>query len=539
MNNSNSLVKRLLAAAAAGTLLFAVPMSGCNFGDKDKEKENSKASTASGDASADEKTDNGVVAKSPHYSIPFSVFEYLYNYNYTTFVSTYGSSMLDGSKGLDEQYYDETNKITWHDYFLQSTQDYITYIMCFGEGGLDNGMALTDAEKKEVEEGFASLEETAKESSQTLDEYIKSVYGDKVTKADIENVQSISKVGLKYGNKLHDGYKFTDKEYEDKFAEKKTSYQVADYYQYTFSFAETSEDGTSTTVDEKKKNEMKENAAALANSKSGKEFNDYLTKYLKANPSAVPVSSTGTETSLTEDEFNNNVNSYVESAFHSKAAYDESSDMTKWLFDASRKANETKVFENDNDYTVVLVSKPLYRDESGTRNIRHILITTENIQTGENSGDTVDDSKVKEYADKVLEEWKSKDSTQDRFAELANKYIKDPGSNTNGGLYSNVVEGQMVPAFNDWLFDKNRKPGDTGIVKTDYGYHIMYYVGSGLKSWQINVDTVLRDEKLAEDYNNLKTKYPVEFDTEAIKKAQVKKTDEESSASGAANLAQQ
>ena len=50
---------------------------------------------------------------------------------------------------------------------------------------------------------------------------------------------------------------------------------------------------------------MKENANALANSKSGKEFNDYLTKYLKANPSAVPVNSTGTESSLTEDEFNN------------------------------------------------------------------------------------------------------------------------------------------------------------------------------------------------------------------------------------------
>ena len=35
----------------------------------------------------------------------------------------------------------------------------------------------------------------------------------------------------------------------------------------------------------------------------------------------------------------------------------------------------------------------------------------------------------------------------------------------------------MVTAFNDWCFDGARQPGDTGIVKTDYGYHIMYYVG--------------------------------------------------------------
>ena len=98
----------------------------------------------------------------------------------------------------------------------------------------------------------------------------------------------------------------------------------------------------------------------------------------------------------------------------------------------------------------------------------------------------------------------------------------------------------MVPAFNDWMFDKNRKPGDSGIVKTDYGYHIMYYVGAGLKSWQMNIDTSLREAKLAADYEQMKTKYNVEFDETAIKKAQLETSEEESaeSSSGAANLAQ-
>ena len=38
----------------------------------------------------------------------------------------------------------------------------------------------------------------------------------------------------------------------------------------------------------------------------------------------------------------------------------------------------------------------------------------------------------------------------------------------------------MVPTFNDWCFDESRQEGDTGIVKTDYGYHVMYFVGSKL-----------------------------------------------------------
>ena len=35
----------------------------------------------------------------------------------------------------------------------------------------------------------------------------------------------------------------------------------------------------------------------------------------------------------------------------------------------------------------------------------------------------------------------------------------------------------MVKEFNDWCFDAAREPGDTGLVKTQYGYHVMYFVG--------------------------------------------------------------
>ena len=34
----------------------------------------------------------------------------------------------------------------------------------------------------------------------------------------------------------------------------------------------------------------------------------------------------------------------------------------------------------------------------------------------------------------------------------------------------------MVQAFNDWCFDESRKAGDYGLVKTEYGYHVMYFV---------------------------------------------------------------
>ena len=48
-----------------------------------------------------------------------------------------------------------------------------------------------------------------------------------------------------------------------------------------------------------------------------------------------------------------------------------------------------------------------------------------------------------------------------------------------GGLYTRVTKGWAVEAFNDWCFDASRKDGDTGVVDTTYGSHVMYFVGYG------------------------------------------------------------
>ena len=65
-----------------------------------------------------------------------------------------------------------------------------------------------------------------------------------------------------------------------------------------------------------------------------------------------------------------------------------------------------------------------------------------------------------------------------KLAALANEHSTDGGSNTNGGLYENVFAGQMVEAFDAWVFDETRKPGDYGIVKTQFGHHLMYFVSA-------------------------------------------------------------
>lgn len=113
-------------------------------------------------------------------------------------------------------------------------------------------------------------------------------------------------------------------------------------------------------------------------------------------------------------------------------------------------------------------------DDSDTvyyANVRHILIMPE-----DNSDEALKAAEAK--ASELYAQWQE-NATEDSFAALAAENSHDPGSAANGGLYEDVYPGQMVPEFNDWCFDASRQPGDHGIVKTDYGYHIMYYVSKG------------------------------------------------------------
>ena len=68
------------------------------------------------------------------------------------------------------------------------------------------------------------------------------------------------------------------------------------------------------------------------------------------------------------------------------------------------------------------------------------------------------------------------DKTEESFAALATEKTEDTGSQSTGGLYERVYKGQMVKAFENWCFDAARKAGDTGIVESDYGYHVMYFI---------------------------------------------------------------
>lgn len=151
--------------------------------------------------------------------------------------------------------------------------------------------------------------------------------------------------------------------------------------------------------------------------------------------------------------------------------------------------------------------------------IRHILILPE--------GATVDTIYTETFSDEawaagevnaqaILDQWLAGEASETSFANFANANSADPGSNTNGGLYEGVAQGEMVEAFDAWCFDPERQVGDYGIVRTELGFHIMYFSGS-TPIWQEYAMSDLLNERASAMMVETMEKYPVSVDYSAIK----------------------
>ena len=146
--------------------------------------------------------------------------------------------------------------------------------------------------------------------------------------------------------------------------------------------------------------------------------------------------------------------------------------------------------------------------------VRHILIQPESAD-GSGTFTDADWAAAEKKANEVLNEWLTKHPDEDGFSVLAQAYSTDPGSAANGGLYEDVKQGDMVPEFDAWCFDETRKAGDYGIVRTTYGYHIMYFVGSD-PAWYLTAESDMMVEKGNEFLAQILEKYPAQIDYSAI-----------------------
>ncbi len=162
-----------------------------------------------------------------------------------------------------------------------------------------------------------------------------------------------------------------------------------------------------------------------------------------------------------------------------ETAEEDIEELDKWLFDDATKANDTKQITSEGDkkstYTVYFLKNASHLNEEETENVAHLLVKFESDKPSDS-----EKAAAKAEAEKHLADFLAGgDTSKDAFEKFAKELTDD-----SGVIYENVRLGKMVEPFEDWLFDETRKEGDTGIVETEFGYHVMYYISQGELVWE-------------------------------------------------------
>ena len=413
--------------------------------------------------------------------------------NYGNYASMFG---LDTTVPLDQQVIDEDTGRTWADDFMDTARDNAKDTYAMADAAAAAGFTLPEDQAAQVDSNLSSLEAYATLYGYSGGQaYLKAIYGNGATIDGYRAYTERNALANAYYNHYSDSLTYSDTDLRAKDAENPSAYSS---YSYNYYYLATSKFLTGGTTDENGNTtySAEERAAAEAAVKAAAEslMAEEIDSVEAFDAAIADLSiNEGSEASSTESK--NVLYSSVNSLYQ------------QWVSDSSRKEGDKQVFDSTATNTAEdgSTSETLngcyvvyYLGSTDNKfpmvNVRHILIqpthASDEAEDAHADGETYSAEELaaaRKSAEDILNQWQSGEATEDSFAALANEHSAD-GDGTTGGLYENIYPGQMVSSFNDWCFDSSRKPGDTGIVETTYGFHVMYFVG--------NTDLTYRDYQI-------------------------------------------
>ena len=378
---------------------------------------------------------------------------YYFRNNYNSFVNQNQDMMsyyFDTQKDLREQEYPGGG--TWYDYFLDSALTTLDSVSAVAKQAKAEGFTAEEDETAALENNYSYIDLYAAAQGYTREQYLQAYYGPLMTTKIFEKNVRMSALAEAYSTAHEESLVYSDDDIKAAYDADPAAYQSADIEFVTFTYTAESD------ATDAQKEELLAEQKALAD--------EVLTRYAAGEAFDAVAEELG--------------GSYVHSAHATRSV---TSEMLIWAFDEARQSGDTTVIPyGSNGYYAVLFHS-CARDDYHPVSVRHILVDDE------------------ELANSILEQYLAGEQTEDAFGLLAAQYSSDSNA-SSGGLYGDFPLGMMVEPFESWAYDSARKAGDTGIVQTDYGYHIMYFVGvSDTPYWKIAAENDLRIGDYQEWFN--------------------------------------
>lgn len=487
----------------------------------------------------------------------------IYQYSYL-YDSQYGSGLGAQLTGYDTSLPpnqqttkdEDGNEITWDEYFLEEAIESMANVKRYCSAAVKAGVELSDEDKQEIQDTLDSIETGMRNNANgnySLSRYITLTYGKGVTTSLFKKILTEQKLVEVYQTYRQDELKsaYSDADVEKVYNEDKTEYDVVTVRWYTIDV--TSETKKSEPASgEEDTSDAAENAAPIAEELQAQKFINDIKSQQNYNEETFKSVVLETEGEDSEDykTYQDDNATLLQKISKSAISSNVSKDAADWLYEQDddgnyvRQIGDMNYFLNskgDVVYIFYATGTP-FRDTTIPASVRHILVkfpeTKEDV-SAEDSTDTdaTEDATISadvkaeceseaesilnSYKDYINENEEGK-ADEEYFGELASKLSDDTGSQSSGGLISDMQNnGSYVKNFEDWVFaegdfeGESRTAGDTGIIETDYGYHVMYYVGGHEHpNWY---ETIL-NELISEDWKSEQTEFEESFGEDAIAK---------------------
>lgn len=458
-------------AALLLVLALTVPMAACQKTENEAQKVMDTEAVSVGD-----------------YKLSAAELNYFYMDAISDWYAEYGNyaSMMgfDPTKPLNEQAVNSSTGETWADSFLSMALENIESTYALYDLAMKNGFTLSDADQKALDVVVEELEALIKYYSELyssmgytypytdVQNYLETIYG---VGANAENYAAYCRV-CTIANAYYEAYgeslSYTNKqlrEYEaDKYA-RYCSYSFTVYYVSVSDY---------------------DNAEAALNTAQQLAAGNYADKdAFDAAIKELPINANKEAPTLSE-------------AYTSILYAQVTKDYIDWLADETRMPGDMGVVVKETTSGEETIVKGYYvvrfdgvsDNQILMKNVRYILIEFEGGTTNSLTGITTypeeKKAEAKKEAEKLLVEFIGGNKTEMRFGDLANKH-SDDSDGSDGGLAENLYPGLLLPAIEEWCFNPKRIPGDTGLVETDRGWYLMYFVS--------NSEITFRDYMLTND----------------------------------------
>lgn len=426
-----------------------------------------------------------------------------FNYNYYTAINAFYTEYYsyfsfygwDTSKPLTAQTCRLDSTKTWHEYFVDNTKSELEEVFLLVNAASAQNFQMTEDSAQQIEDYIKEAEEAAAKGKVSPDKYLRNIYGKGMTLEKYREFLNHRLLASDFYEAYIDGLTYTDDELQKYYEENKTTYDLVNYRYYEVTPENLGSDATDADK-EAAKVAAKELADKIAAADTEEAFLELVKEDLISK--------------LKEDEDKDEVDPDEETLQEGQEQSSLDKEYSEWLLNEDRKAGDTTVVETEDGEFIVLYFLSVERETYQVSNMRHILLkVTEEVD--DDGTETSDDEEQKKAAENLLKEWEDGEKSEDSFAALVPDNTDDTASASNGGLYEDITKNYMVEEIDAWLWEEGRKAGDCEIVKTDYGYHIVYFVGYGDEKWSHDVTNAMQERDYKAQLEQYKATYSVEY----------------------------